>query len=140
MTGEDFITIAGNLVANPHLGDSEARFRSAVSRAYYGAFHLAVAFLAELGKSVKENHEGHAEAYRALFNTQQTDAVDAARLLNDLRTMRNEADYKLHKSRYRSMANAKSDVEAAVEFCGCLSRCQAEPVRTHLRQALQNPS
>ena len=39
MNGDDLITLAGNLVANQALGNSEARYRSSVSRAYYGAFH-----------------------------------------------------------------------------------------------------
>jgi uncharacterized protein (UPF0332 family) len=37
MNGELFLTVAAELVS----GKSEAHHRSAVSRAYYGAFHAA---------------------------------------------------------------------------------------------------
>jgi hypothetical protein len=53
MTGDDFIAFSGKLAANPAAG--EAGFRSASSRAYYGAFHLAMAFLAEIGTPVPAN-------------------------------------------------------------------------------------
>lgn len=41
--GEQFLEVAGKLAARPTA--SEAEQRSAISRAYYGAFHLARAFL-----------------------------------------------------------------------------------------------
>lgn len=47
MNPDDFVSLAGKLAANANA--DEATYRTAVSRAYYGAFHLAAAFLAELG-------------------------------------------------------------------------------------------
>jgi uncharacterized protein (UPF0332 family) len=47
MNPDDFISLAGKLAANANA--DEATYRTAVSRAYYGAFHLAATFLAELG-------------------------------------------------------------------------------------------
>ena len=45
MTGDELIALASHLIVNPAFKNEEARFRSATSRAYYGAFHLAVGFL-----------------------------------------------------------------------------------------------
>jgi hypothetical protein len=47
MDGNDFIALAGKLAVAPAAG--EATYRTVVSRAYYGAFHLARSFLVELG-------------------------------------------------------------------------------------------
>lgn len=55
MSGEEYIALAGRLVASTALGSPEARFRTAASRAYYGAYHLAVAVLTTWGLKVKQN-------------------------------------------------------------------------------------
>lgn len=47
MTGNEFIELAGKLVAAS--GADESSLRTAIGRAYYGAFHLATSFLNELG-------------------------------------------------------------------------------------------
>lgn len=44
MTGSDLIALASHLVANTAFGNAEARYRSAISRAYYGAFHLVAEY------------------------------------------------------------------------------------------------
>ena len=85
MTGDDLIHLAGHLVSNTALGNAEARYRSAVSRAYYGAFHLVTAFLADCNAKVLENHTGHVQAAQILHATGVPDAMEVARLLDDLR-------------------------------------------------------
>lgn len=137
MTGDDLIGLAGHLIVNKAYGESEARYRSAVSRAYYGAYHLVASFLKELGVTLKENHTGHQEAYEKLFKTGQTDAVAAARLLQDLRHARNDADYKLHINKFKSMQNAKNDVEMAGDCQQCIERCKQEPALSEIRASLK---
>ena len=138
MTGNDLISLAGHLIANKAFGNAEARHRSAVSRAYYGAFHLALEFLKlECQTTVKSNHTGHQEASNLFFGTNHPDAQDAARLLDELRSLRNAADYDLHKPRLVSEANARIDVEVASDFVSCLQRCNTEPVRSQIVEAIQ---
>jgi hypothetical protein len=55
MTGDDFLALAGKLLANSP-NPSEAVCRTAISRAYYGAFHLGRAFLKELGVKFGRDH------------------------------------------------------------------------------------
>jgi len=82
MTGEEFIALASRLLLTD-IGDAEARHRSAVSRAYYGAFHLAVKFFDEaFGVRILQNHAGHEQASRALLNSGNDDAVAAGRCLS----------------------------------------------------------
>lgn len=136
MTGADLILLAGKLAANPALGDSEARFRSAVSRAYYGAFHLARSFLMDLGSRVVKNATGHTEIYRTLWNSAHPDARRAARVLSTLRSQRNRADYDLDDARFRQQRTAIQAVEMADEVRGLLGHCRQEPALSEIRTAL----
>ena len=135
MTGDDYIQLAGNLVQNKSLGGAEARYRSAISRAYYGAFHLEIVFLAELGIQVKKNHLGHNDAYVLLTRSKAYEALRAAELLNELRSRRNYADYRLDKV-MADQSSAMEHVESAIEIRTCLARCRQEPTRSEIVAAL----
>lgn len=132
ITGDDFVELAGNLAANSAFGGSEARFRTAVSRAYYGAFHCAVGVLNELGVRVPQNHTGHVEAYRKLRHCPVSFAMDAASLLDGLRSDRIEADYDLNRLRFSKQINAQLCVESALDAIRNLRECLNEPWRTQL--------
>ncbi|MEX2139409.1 MAG: HEPN domain-containing protein [Pirellulales bacterium] len=138
MTGSDILTVAGNLVANPALGNAEARYRSAISRAYYGAYHLVVALLSECSLRVPENHNGHEVAYQSLFTTGIPEAVTAARLLNDLRGERIKADYKLSRKGLDSPANAREKVEMAYNVSSSLENCLVEPTKSAFLAAVKS--
>lgn len=136
MNGQEFIDLAGSLVANTAVGSQPARSRTAISRAYYGAFHRAVELLAELDVEVPQNHQGHEEAYRKLFQSGIADAREAARLLHDLRGERIAADYKLAKRHSDKLENAKHCVESAADFFSLATQFLTEPNRTLLKSAL----
>jgi uncharacterized protein (UPF0332 family) len=139
MTGNDFLQFASNLAVNPGLGSAAPRCRTAVSRAYYAAFHSAVEFLAEFGMHVPANHTGHQETSRQLHRTKQPEAQMAARLLEDLRTDRNEADYRLDRQRLETQKCAKDAVESASELHRFLDACRLEPARSEIAEALSTP-
>jgi uncharacterized protein (UPF0332 family) len=65
MTGDDFISLATQLLA----GKSEAHFRTAVGRAYYGAFHLARDFVRACGILVSSGPEAHRSVRWCLANS-----------------------------------------------------------------------
>ena len=60
MTGADFLPLAHDLAA----ASSEPEWRTAVSRAYYTAFHVARQLLEDLGFRVPRADRGHAGADR----------------------------------------------------------------------------
>ncbi|MFO0811464.1 MAG: HEPN domain-containing protein [Gemmataceae bacterium] len=91
MTGRDFLESAGRLATSPE----EADWRNAASRAYYAAFHVARDLLTALRFRVPRADRAHEYLYRRLNNCGHLAAQDAARLLHDLRTLRNRADYDL---------------------------------------------
>src|SRR5688572_33207692 len=113
MTPDDLIQLAGNLAVNPHFGAGEARFRSAVSRAYYGAYHLAANLLQDFQISVRRNHTGHNQVYRCLFECGHFRARIAAQLLDELRAERNAADYDLTKVKFADQRVAEDCVKKA---------------------------
>lgn len=137
MNGRDLIILAGHLVQNNALGNGEARYRSAISRAYYGAFHLAVSFLANHDCKVVENGTGHEDAYRHLFNTNVDSAREAARTLNDLRRERIRADYRLTINGLDSQKNAMEKVEMAENVRNLLEKCNIEPIKSQVAGALK---
>lgn len=136
MTGDDFIALAGNLAVNTGLGTHEARYRSAVSRAYYGAYHLASDFLMKLGTRIPRSADAHAHVYRLLWTAEHFQARQAARLLTDLRRARNRADYDLSHPSFQDQDVAIETVEAAHEVRSLLQACGAEPLRSEIQARL----
>lgn len=125
MTGHDFIALAGRLAAS----NDEAALRSAVSRAYYGAFHLAIAFLAELDCPTN----GHGEPPRRLSEPGNENARLAGQLLIELQGARVKADYKLNDRRLAAIEFARHHVEIAHSIRGELDKCVGEDVRTAIK-------
>jgi hypothetical protein len=62
MTGRDFLTVAEQLAA----GGTEAEWRSAISRAYYAAFHVGRELLEDLRFRVPHADRAHAYLSRRL--------------------------------------------------------------------------
>ena len=73
----------------------EACHRTAVSRAYYAAFHRTRDFLTLLGFRTRQSDQAHAGLYRRLSCTHREELDEAARSLMNLRGLRNSADYEI---------------------------------------------
>jgi hypothetical protein len=83
----------------------EARRRSAVSRAYYAAYHIAQRRYREIHK--KEPPYGHEPLWQSFFERGIGEAdKDAAIQGQKLHGMRNLADYKARQSTDRDVAEA----------------------------------
>ena len=136
MSGEEYIALAGRLVASTALGSPEARFRTAASRAYYGAYHLAVAVLTTWGLRVKQNAYGHQEVYNLFWGSGQSEARKVASLLDDLRTERIKADYRMDDPRFQTPQTAMMCVEMGESVKSRLERCRsdAEAIQQGIRQ------
>src|SRR5713101_8397962 len=93
MNVRDFLTLAKALANET----TEVAWRSAVSRAYYGAFHVARQLLEDLGFTVPQADRAHAYLWLRLSNCGHLQLTDAGRVLNDLRRQRNWSDYDLNR-------------------------------------------
>ena len=80
---QEFLRIAEFLAEN---APSEAGFRSAISRTYYGVFHIARLTL---------NVQGRRNIHHRVIDSLSWENRRAADALDRLRTLRNMADYRL---------------------------------------------
>jgi uncharacterized protein (UPF0332 family) len=111
MDAADFIALSGKLVS---MGTSGAR--SAVSRAYYGAFHLAQSVLIDLASESCGGGKAHNLVPLYIGSANHPDAMVAAYLLSDLHANRIKADYHLGLARAESQPFAMHGVETAHEI------------------------
>ena len=93
MNPRNLLDVANDLLA----GSREADSRSAVSRAYYSAFHMARLLLQQCGFAVPRAEQAHSYLWLRLSNAGRSDVNQAGLNLNDLRSKRNGADYDLHR-------------------------------------------
>src|SRR4051794_10116309 len=93
MNARDFLEVAWDWVG----GTREAEWRSAASRAYYAAFHVARELLQGCGFDVPATEQAHAYLWLRLSNANHPDVTDAGSKLQELRAHRNWADYDLSR-------------------------------------------
>jgi uncharacterized protein (UPF0332 family) len=107
MNAAEFISLAESMLQDE---STSARSRSIISRAYYGAFHLATLFLREQGLSTGANH-GHLH-----HDYQSSDSPIGGRIgtmLQELYSLRVDADYRLQKTNVESRRLTVHSVVAA---------------------------
>jgi uncharacterized protein (UPF0332 family) len=131
MTGRDFLAVASALAAGP----TEAECRSAISRAYYAAFHTAREFIIRLRFRVPAGEQAHAYLWLRLSNTGDPAADSIGRLLRDLRGRRNNADYDL--GRPRSRANAADAMTDARDLIARMDAFVGTPAEKAIRDGMR---
>ena len=105
-----------------------AGFRSAISRAYYGAFLTAVEFLARMNiHPISQNQ--HVEVVTILGDTGDADIDEAGTMLGNLRDARNTADYKLNEKHVEQEAQTRQYVDEAGLVIGRFSTCRTDATR-----------
>jgi len=97
MDGRAFLKLAQRLAS----GNSEAEWRSAVSRGYYAAFHVASSFISSLGFRVPKGPQAHDYLVRRFANCDIHEVMTLASKLKSLRVNRNSADYRLYEESVR---------------------------------------
>jgi uncharacterized protein (UPF0332 family) len=130
MHGNDFLTLAARLAG----GSTEAEWRTAVSRAYYAAFHAARDALTDMGFAVPRADQAHQYLYHRLNNCGHPQLQQAGRELSTLRWMRNQADYEL--TRPHSQQSTGNGLRLAQAITRTLALATVEPARTQVRDAI----
>jgi uncharacterized protein (UPF0332 family) len=131
MTGHDFLALADVLLA----GSTEAEWRSAVSRAYYAAFHVARDLMSGWGFTVPRGDRAHAYLWLRLSNSGDASVEIAGHHLKDLRSARNRADYELGIS--FPLVFADGNVQLALSIIRGLAASSAGPTRTQITDAIK---
>jgi uncharacterized protein (UPF0332 family) len=132
MDPRDFLEVANALV----VGITQAEWRSAVSRGYYAAFHVARRLLKNCGFSVPYLDQAHTYLSLRLANSGHVDVVRAGNELNYLRGSRNRADYDLNWPLGQSAA--AGNVLTAESIIQLLELVEADAlVRTRITDAMK---
>jgi uncharacterized protein (UPF0332 family) len=131
ITGIEFLTLADAWSR----GATEGEWRSAVSRAYYAAFHEARRLLRDLGFQAPRGDQAHAFLWLRLSNCGEPQLIRVGMDLNDLRRDRNRADYDLAQN--VSRADAVASVQRARRIVQLLAAGRVEPTRTNILNAMR---
>jgi uncharacterized protein (UPF0332 family) len=108
------------------MGNRQADWRTAVSRAYYAAFHKARTLLQHSGFRVPDAEQAHAYLWLRLSNAGHLDVNKAGTELQRLRRARNVADYDFKRS--LDATAAITSVGIATDIVQLLHHLANEPV------------
>jgi len=131
MNGQDYLRLAESLV----VGSTEAEWRSAVSRAYYAAFHIARGLLISCGFNVPSKETAHAYLWQRLLNAGHPPTITAGGDLQTLRRDRNRADYEF--DRPLAQRTATTQVNDAKKLIRVLEAAAYEPTKTQITDAVK---
>lgn len=133
MDPSDFLDLADDLLDVV----SDARYRTSVSRAYYGAFHVARQLVETQGVVLPKDAESHNKTQRCLEHCGDEDVRSAASRLASLRTDRNIADYRLDDRRFTNKKNVQLRIRIAREIVSQLAACDTEPLRSTVHKGVR---
>lgn len=105
----EFVELANTLLANPR----EAAQRSAVSRAYYGAFNCAKALIESCGFTFADSAETHEKLPWCPEHSGDRELDEVRVRLHTLRRIRNAADYDMLDQRLVDRQFVAVQVETA---------------------------
>lgn len=108
-------------------------FRTAISRAYYAAFHVAPELLERVGCGVAKGPQGHGQAQHRLNNSGDQRLADIAGQLGDLHGERIRSDYRLDNVTMENPKGARDWVSLAGDIIAELGACRRS--RERLRDA-----
>lgn len=135
MNPVDFLTLAKELSA----GRREVGQRSAVSRAYYAAFHAALAMASQCGIRFGKSSSAHDKVAICLQHAASDELPIAGSHLIALRSARNEADYDLKSQSFTYAKFAELRIRMADEIIAAAHGKQAdEQIRTAIRKYAQD--
>ena len=123
MTGRDFVACAEQFARGP----TEAVLRSAVSRAYYGAFHEALALLHACGVWLPKTEQIHVKVGHCLLDCGTPDAAEAGRELEILRSKRKVADYDLNDDRFMASRAVRLEIARARRILTAVDQLRSGP-------------
>jgi uncharacterized protein (UPF0332 family) len=133
MKGEDFLEIAKALLRMK----SEAAWRSAIGRAYYALINAAAQLFREWGIAVAQGPSVHGDIQNSFSNCGVERAADIARVLSELRTKRNQADYDMASKGFDDQNFCALLVAKAETTIKTLTTFKQEPLRTQIQTGIR---
>jgi uncharacterized protein (UPF0332 family) len=133
MNATDFIEVAEQLLDD----GNEGRLRTAVSRAYYGSFHVARRFLQDCGVEVPKS-DVHDKLRWCFQESGSVDLEAASRRLDALRAERNKADYDLSDARFKKVSPARLQVKTSRAIVAAIESSRSEPLYSQVRARVRD--
>jgi len=133
MNGSNYIDFAAKIAVTY---SDAASCRSAISRAYCGAFHVARAFLSQLDSRPPRNANVHAFIQHRLANCGHASITEVGKLLAGLHRDRLYADYNLMKAEVEELEYAKSRVAAARTIESSIEACDTDEIRQQIKAGI----
>jgi hypothetical protein len=134
MDPAEFYVLAMRIVTGgPAPGPAECR--TAIGRAYYAALNRADETLARWGTSCSKGPQKHGLAVRFLHAANDPDLMTASTALNDLKTLRNRADYDMNDTSVESAYQAKVALTFAKLVMDHLEAVDTDPPRRSSAEA-----
>jgi len=130
MNWREFLTLATRLATST----TEAEWRTAVSRAYYAAFHVARRLFSDLNFVVPRADRAHRYLVFRLSNSGILSVEQIGRDLETLRRLRNQADY--DEAPTLQQMKATTAVQLATAIILTLDAARHEPTRTQVRDEM----
>jgi uncharacterized protein (UPF0332 family) len=130
MNWRDFLPLATRLAG----GTTEAEWRSAVSRGYYAAFHVARRLFSDLKFLVPRADRAHQYLVFRLSNSGEPAVEQAGRDLETLRRLRNRADY--DESPKITQPQASAAIQMAEGIIQILDAARLDPARTQITDTM----
>ena len=131
MNARDFLSLARRLVTDP----AEAAWRSAISRAYYAAFHVARELLEDLRFQVPRTEQAHKYLAHRLSNCGVVQVQRAGSDLDALRDLRNQADYDLRRPMAQKIVSAR--LQLAERIIQIFDAARLEPARSQITDTIK---
>jgi uncharacterized protein (UPF0332 family) len=131
--GKEFFELAQKLVQMR----SEPALRSAISRAYYAAYHCCIQLLREFGFQFSKDASAHDKVVAYLNNAGITEIQFVSGELSYLRRRRNHADYELTSVEFQNHIKCQLDLARAQGIIFQIEKYSQEPLRTQLRDGLR---
>ena len=130
--GKSFLTLAQRLATQ---SSDNAALRSAISRAYYGAYNYGRHLLRQTGFShIANKSRNHGEVWRYLQNCGEANVEKAGHKLADLESDRVKADYNMDERKFSNLKNIQFGLgiaqEIVSEFDHCITSSQKKEIVT----------
>ena len=126
MDPQHFLDLARLLSAR----DDASACRTAISRAYYAAYHVAAGMLRnEMGVRIPSGAEGHGAVHNCLALCEDPDITPVGHRIANLYGDRVRADYHLDTRYVEKARNARVRVDDAQMIIGILRKCLGDNAR-----------
>lgn len=106
-----------------------AAYRSAISRANYAAFNVAAELLAVIGHDPGQTEGSHKKVVIYLQQSSDEGPDEAGRWIDQMRAMRNHADYDMQDLDSEKLSNARRTAEMAQQVIEILDDFAADATR-----------